>query len=229
MSMTPGCAAVVVRFGYSNGRHAVGAGASVADRKGELVATNADTGRLPNDIIAKALNSNLLDGKDSGVFATASHLHDGRYLKPADHTSASHSDLVIDASTLNGMEASALVQGGGTMETFAFTVPGGGEQPLALSGFGPQTRLTCLDNPIREAGIVLIGPTGHYTVQRTDGVQSYATVGLSTYLSTQDTPTGMFMASVDTAETADLLITGLVSTPTPNDCRVVLTIFRATP
>jgi hypothetical protein len=47
-----------------DGKHAVGAGASTQQRKGKLVATNS-SGRLPNNIIAKAPNADLLDGLDS--------------------------------------------------------------------------------------------------------------------------------------------------------------------
>jgi hypothetical protein len=47
-----------------DGRHAVGAGATAAQRAGKLVATDAN-GKLPNSIIAKAPNANLLDGIDS--------------------------------------------------------------------------------------------------------------------------------------------------------------------
>ena len=51
-----------------DGKHAVGAGASVANRKGKLVATSGTTGRLPNNIISKAPNANQLDGIDSTGF-----------------------------------------------------------------------------------------------------------------------------------------------------------------
>lgn len=46
-----------------DGFHAVGAGTHVADRRGRLVATNRSTGRLPNNIIAKAPDAALLDGQ----------------------------------------------------------------------------------------------------------------------------------------------------------------------
>ena len=49
-------------------KHAVGAGATIDERKGKLVATNA-TGRLPNDIIATAPNADRLDGASSNAFA----------------------------------------------------------------------------------------------------------------------------------------------------------------
>lgn len=51
-----------------DGKHAVGANASVEDRKGDLVATNIQTGLLPNNIIAKAPDANLLDGRNSTEF-----------------------------------------------------------------------------------------------------------------------------------------------------------------
>lgn len=56
-----------------DGRHAVGAGASIDKRAGKLVATNKK-GRLPNNIIKKARDANKLDGLDSSAFATASEL-----------------------------------------------------------------------------------------------------------------------------------------------------------
>lgn len=51
-----------------DGKHAVSSGASTDTRKGKLVATNATTGRLPNNIIAKAPDAGLLDGLDSTAF-----------------------------------------------------------------------------------------------------------------------------------------------------------------
>ena len=52
-----------------DGKHAVGAGAPLAKRKGKLVATSPRTGRLPNGIIAKAPNAARLDGKPASRFA----------------------------------------------------------------------------------------------------------------------------------------------------------------
>jgi hypothetical protein len=46
-------------------KHAVGSGAAVSARKGKLVATNPRTGRLPNNIIARAPNANKVDGRDA--------------------------------------------------------------------------------------------------------------------------------------------------------------------
>jgi hypothetical protein len=51
-----------------DGKHAVGAGATIEARRGKLVATSGTNGRLPNDIIAMAPNSDRLDGKDSSDF-----------------------------------------------------------------------------------------------------------------------------------------------------------------
>lgn len=51
-----------------DGKHAVGSGASVNNRKGKLVATNRNTGRLPNNIIKKAGDANLFDGINSDFF-----------------------------------------------------------------------------------------------------------------------------------------------------------------
>jgi hypothetical protein len=50
-----------------DGKHAVGAGASVAQRAGKLVATNA-RGQLPNNIIAAAPDAELLGGKSPGAY-----------------------------------------------------------------------------------------------------------------------------------------------------------------
>jgi hypothetical protein len=51
-----------------DGKHAVGAAASIEQRKGKLVATNGQTGRLPNNIIRKAPDADRLDGRDSTGF-----------------------------------------------------------------------------------------------------------------------------------------------------------------
>lgn len=50
-----------------DGKHAVGAGASVSKRAGKLVATDS-SGHLPDDIIKRAMNSDTLDGADSSAF-----------------------------------------------------------------------------------------------------------------------------------------------------------------
>ncbi len=54
-----------------DGKHAVGAGASVNARAGKLVATGRRSGRLPNNIIRKAPNAIRLDGLDSSAYRAA--------------------------------------------------------------------------------------------------------------------------------------------------------------
>ena len=55
-----------------DGKHAVAAGSTVANRKGKLVATSATTGRLPDNIIAKAPDAQKLDGFDNTAFLKVS-------------------------------------------------------------------------------------------------------------------------------------------------------------
>ena len=65
----PSVAAKITNADTVDGKHAVGAGASVKKRAGKLVATNKQ-GRLPNSIIAKAPDANRLDGLDSTALRT---------------------------------------------------------------------------------------------------------------------------------------------------------------
>jgi hypothetical protein len=51
-----------------DGKHAVGAKAGVEQRKGKLVATSPTTGRLPNNVIAKAPDAARLGGEDPSVY-----------------------------------------------------------------------------------------------------------------------------------------------------------------
>jgi hypothetical protein len=53
-----------------DGKHAVGADATIEARRGRLVATDSTTGRLPNNIISSAPDSDRLDGMDSTDFLT---------------------------------------------------------------------------------------------------------------------------------------------------------------
>ena len=52
-------------------KHAVGSGATITARKDNLVATNPDTGLLPNNIIAKALDANKL--RQLGLHGVPAH------------------------------------------------------------------------------------------------------------------------------------------------------------
>lgn len=58
-----------------DGLHAVPSTATVAARKGKLVATSPTTGRLPNNIIAKAPDASRLDGIDSTGFTRGNGTH----------------------------------------------------------------------------------------------------------------------------------------------------------
>lgn len=79
-----------------DGKHAVGAGATVQARKGKIVATSGATGRLPNNIIARAPDAALLDGLDSTAFLAAG-------------------GKAADAELLDSLDSTAFVQGGGTV------------------------------------------------------------------------------------------------------------------
>jgi hypothetical protein len=69
-------AADVVNADKVDGKHAVGAGASVAGRKGKLVATDAH-GRLPNNIITKAPDAAKLGGEKPGTYRATGHGKEG--------------------------------------------------------------------------------------------------------------------------------------------------------
>ena len=90
-----------------DGVHAVKSKASVAKRKGKLVATSPTTGQLPNDIIAKAPDSELLDGFDSTDFlgvnaqATDSNQLDGK--DSTDFLGAN--SQAVDANQLDGKDS----------------------------------------------------------------------------------------------------------------------------
>lgn len=68
-----------------DGKHAVGATATPMGRAGKLVATNR-SGRLPDNIIAKAPDADLLDGKDAAEFLGTS-------------------ETAVDAEKLNGLRS----------------------------------------------------------------------------------------------------------------------------
>jgi hypothetical protein len=74
----PAVGAAVVRYarnaGKVDGKHAVGAGARRSARAGKLVATDKRTGRLPNNIIAKAPNASKLGGRKASKYVTKSLL-----------------------------------------------------------------------------------------------------------------------------------------------------------
>jgi hypothetical protein len=63
-----------------DGKHAVGAGASVAAREGKLVATSNATGRLPNNIIARAPDAAKLGGKPAGAYRSIQLMPQGAFV-----------------------------------------------------------------------------------------------------------------------------------------------------
>ncbi len=63
-----------------DGKHAVTSSASAAQRKGKLVATSPDNGRLPNNIIRKAKDADKLDGLDGPAVMFPSAVPAGQLL-----------------------------------------------------------------------------------------------------------------------------------------------------
>lgn len=91
-----------------DGKHAVGAPATVTQRKGKLVATDATTGRLPNNIIARAPNADRLGGYLHADLRTINITPQGVY-------TSGNADVVLDNITLGSTA--------GSVFTFSFTVP----------------------------------------------------------------------------------------------------------
>jgi hypothetical protein len=117
----PAIAEVIADFAKNadkvDGKHAVGFNATLNERKGKLVATG-QTGRLPNSIIAKAPNANLLDGLDSTTFVL-----DGETVQEATHaatadeaTHASSADSATNAANagnadfVDGVDSASLMR-----------------------------------------------------------------------------------------------------------------------
>lgn len=109
-----------------DGKHAVGAKADAATRAGKLVATNKQ-GQFPNNIIAKALDADLLDGLDSTDFLGAtdtaidSDLLDGK--NSTDFLGAT--GKATDSDLLDGVDSSGFMKGGGSAHAFNVTVAAG--------------------------------------------------------------------------------------------------------
>jgi len=91
-----------------DGKHAVGAGATVTQRKGKLVATSGTTGRLPNNIIAKAPDSTELGGYPHASLRSINITPQGVY-------TTGNAAVVLDNISL-GLTGSSTF-------TFSFTVP----------------------------------------------------------------------------------------------------------
>ena len=108
---TPAVAGSIVPFARNadqvDGKHAVRAGATADQRAGKLVATSRSTGLLPGNIIAKAPNSETLDGLDSSAFLRSVSV---KMRKGADFSIARNAFASGTAECLAGEQAT----GGGT-------------------------------------------------------------------------------------------------------------------
>ena len=100
-----------------NGFGAVGCGATIENRSGKLVATCATTGRLPNNIIAKAPDSNLLDGMNSSAFLGAgAKAADSELLDGMDSTEFLGAGAkAADSDRLDGIDSDGFVLDGETV------------------------------------------------------------------------------------------------------------------
>ena len=140
-----------------DGIHAVTSSAKKAKRRGKLVATSPTTGRLPNNIIKRAPNSDrldgfdstdfllitdeldadTLDGLDSNDFAVENHDHDGIMLVQGDVSNWKHTlgsgNLVSSPSFSETTFTSTSASGSAEM----FIVPA-----MPLAAYGKALELT---------------------------------------------------------------------------------------
>lgn len=91
------------KAGKVDGRDAVGAGASVTQRRGKLVATNPTTGRLPDNIIAKAPDAAKLGGFSAAQLKTVSVSLGG--LVPGGAATVSSADVALVDNTSSAVSA----------------------------------------------------------------------------------------------------------------------------
>jgi hypothetical protein len=91
------------RAGKVDGRDAVGAGATVAQRSGKLVATSPTTGRLPDNIIAKAPDAAKLGGFTAAQLKTVSVPLGG--LIPGGGAAVSAADVALADTTSSTVSA----------------------------------------------------------------------------------------------------------------------------
>ncbi len=131
-----------------DGKHAVGARASVANRAGKLVATNS-AGRLPNNIITKAPNADRLDGLDSSALL--------RKTSPAGTLAflgQVRSDGVLHASSIGISAASRTSTGNYT---------------VTLPGLDPGCAGTAFVTSLQPFGAALANSAGYSTTLRHRG------------------------------------------------------------
>lgn len=132
-----------------DGKHAVGSGSSVANRKGKLVATNPTTGQLPNNIIAKAIDANRLDGLDSSALIQKDKVR---------HVSVSAGGDVLMASATNIKVAH--VDGSGV---YTITMPNHATCVISITLLGSSfglTRAVHSDDPAAPFEVHTADPSG---------------------------------------------------------------------
>jgi hypothetical protein len=117
VTATPSVAAKITNADKVDGKDAVGANASIAKRRGKLVATSR-RGYLPDNIIKKARDADRLDGLDSSALVTRT---------------------AVRGEVLRGEWGA---WGGGSAGYVADTVPFGKTLPVAI----PASRFTVLDS-----------------------------------------------------------------------------------
>lgn len=113
-----------------DGKHAVGSAASTAARKGKVVATSPTTGRLPNNIIAKALNSAKLDGRTAADFDDAATWQGRTHTEIGTNAKSIDTDPPLTLATTTSSFGGPEVQLG-SMEFF---IPGSVSQGIRMDG-----------------------------------------------------------------------------------------------
>jgi hypothetical protein len=120
LSGFPAAHAAVVGFAKNadkvDGKHAVSSTASATLRKGKLVATSRKTGRLPNNIIAKAPNAQRLGGRSAAEYLLASaEAANSNELDGLDSTDfLSLTGTATNSDKLGGLDPSSFLAADGT-------------------------------------------------------------------------------------------------------------------
>ena len=140
-----------------DGRHAVGAGAGTAQRKGKLVAANDRTGRLPNDIIRKAPDPDLLDGRDSSAYRVTGRAQTGSFVNINGCGSGEITSYTLHVTRRTQLFAAAT-------STYGRSNPGPER---------PTMRVQLLDS-----GSTVVAATGRVSVDATTGNPSLTVAGM---------------------------------------------------
>jgi hypothetical protein len=192
----PAIGAAVVRYarnaGKVDGKHAVSSGATRAKRKGKLVATSRRTGRLPNNIIAKAPNAARLGGKKASRYALKSKLsQSGRInqsINPVHWTKLKEVPLAIaDGRDAIGPSVHALISSDGLiiasagLDAAGVSVPTPGEGIYCFDLAEPPMHVQVTPRLVAGSDVVEtnarafanVNPTGNCTVPHDDAVVSF--------------------------------------------------------